>query len=268
MIWLFLFSFFSGITTWLFGFGGGFVTVPLLYLFLVVNNANHSYVSLHAMHIAVATSALVMLSSSIITTVKHQQNRKINWPSLLFIIVGITIGAIIGSIVALMSSGIWIRWLFISYLVFTILDCYFRPGFVNTINNHQPSTSLNRDLLIGTIIGIIAAFLGVGGSVMTVPLMRRRGKSMTEAAAIANVLTLPLALSASVTYLALSQTSNEQIGHGFVGYIWIKAALLLISGTWIGLMISERYLSHIPDKWHARIYPLLLILITCIMLFI
>lgn len=30
--WLFLCGILSGITTWLFGFGGGFVTVPLLYL--------------------------------------------------------------------------------------------------------------------------------------------------------------------------------------------------------------------------------------------
>ena len=30
--WLFLCGMLSGVTTWLFGFGGGFVTVPLLYL--------------------------------------------------------------------------------------------------------------------------------------------------------------------------------------------------------------------------------------------
>ena len=56
----------------------------------------------------------------------------------------------------------------------------------------------------GGIIGWVAALLGVGGSVMTVPLLRRRGSSMAEAAAIANILTLPLSFTATLTYCVLS----------------------------------------------------------------
>ncbi len=33
---LFLFGLLSGITTWLFGFGGGFVAVPLLYSQIII----------------------------------------------------------------------------------------------------------------------------------------------------------------------------------------------------------------------------------------
>ncbi|MEY0159462.1 sulfite exporter TauE/SafE family protein, partial [Providencia manganoxydans] len=32
------------------------------------------------------------------------------------------------------------------------------------------------------------------------------------------------------------------------------------------LKIAERFLSRIPDKWHARVYPLLLILVLVVML--
>ena len=39
-----------------------------------------------------------------------------------------------------------------------------------------------HELTVGGVIGLIASFLGVGGSVMTVPLMRRRGVLMSEAA--------------------------------------------------------------------------------------
>jgi hypothetical protein len=59
--WLFLYGILSGVTTWLFGFGGGFVTVPLLYLLVTGAWGAQSVVGQQAMHIAVATSALVML---------------------------------------------------------------------------------------------------------------------------------------------------------------------------------------------------------------
>lgn len=35
ILWLISFGLISGITTWLFGFGGGFVTVPLLYTLIL-----------------------------------------------------------------------------------------------------------------------------------------------------------------------------------------------------------------------------------------
>lgn len=36
---LFLFGLLSGVTTWLFGFGGGFVAVPLLYAVIIQSGA-------------------------------------------------------------------------------------------------------------------------------------------------------------------------------------------------------------------------------------
>lgn len=51
-----------------------------------------------------------------------------------------------------------------------------------------------------------------------------------------------------------------------MGYIWLKAAFILMCSTWLGLTCSEYVLSNVPDKWHARIYPLLLIIVLFIML--
>ena len=117
--------------------------------------------------------------------------------------VGIALGGIAGALLALSANGRWIRWLFVSYLLVTILDCYFRPGFMAPgVRRSAPVAA--RELTTGGVIGLIASFLGVGGSVMTVPLMRRRGATMPEAAATANVLTLPLSASATATWVAMS----------------------------------------------------------------
>ncbi|MEQ4923176.1 sulfite exporter TauE/SafE family protein [Proteus hauseri] len=265
ILWLISFGLISGITTWLFGFGGGFVTVPLLYTLILTLWGIDSLPGEHAMQIAVATSALIMLFSATITTLKHHKAGRIAWRAITTLFIGIALGGILGAYLALIVEGEWIRWIFIGYLFITILDCYFRPGFIAPTDAVKKVRN-TKETITGTLIGVVAAFLGVGGSVMTVPLLRRRGTSMAQSAAMANTLTLPLALTATLTYLSLSFTTPLNNEAGFVGYIWLKAALILICSTWIGLKISERFLSRIPDKWHARVYPLLLILVLGVML--
>ncbi|MFQ9621667.1 MAG: hypothetical protein ACLR17_03940 [Enterobacteriaceae bacterium] len=55
--WLFLCGILSGVTTWLFGFGGGFVTVPQRYFLVTGAWGAQSVVGQQAIHIAVATGA-------------------------------------------------------------------------------------------------------------------------------------------------------------------------------------------------------------------
>ncbi|WP_407578990.1 sulfite exporter TauE/SafE family protein [Citrobacter koseri] len=260
--WLFIFGMCSGVTTWLFGFGGGFVTVPLIWLMV---RGTEGVAEGHAMQIAVATSALVMLCSSLLATWKHCRTGGIRFLAIRHILAGVALGGVLGVFCARAVSDDWIRWLFIFYLSVTILDCYFRAGFMEP-QSEKTLYGVFHELTVGSIIGLIAAFLGVGGSVMTVPLMRRRGATMAEAAAMANTLTLPLAVTASLTWLVMARGETVDLPGGFIGYIWLQAALLLVAGAWLGMRISARWLSRLPDKWHARIYPLLLIVVLLLML--
>lgn len=62
---------------------------------------------------------------------------------------------------------------------------------------------------------------------------------MAEAAAIANILTLPLSLTATLTYCVLSLWQSTWTPNGFIGLIWFEAALFLVAGTWIGLYFQK-----------------------------
>ncbi|EBX6544645.1 sulfite exporter TauE/SafE family protein, partial [Salmonella enterica subsp. enterica serovar Larochelle] len=128
--WLFLCGILSGITTWLFGFGGGFVTVPLLYLLATSGWGAQSAVGQQAMQIAVATSALVMFCSALLATWRHARTGILRWRRLWAMLTGIAVGGIAGALLALQVSGEWIRWLFVIYLLATIIDCYLRAGFM------------------------------------------------------------------------------------------------------------------------------------------
>lgn len=114
------------------------------------------------------------------------------------------------------------------------------------------------------IIGTIAALLGVGGSVMTVPLLRRHGYAMQECVSASNPLSLPVALCGAVTYAVIGWHSIPL--SGFLGFISLKILSLLVLTGWAGIVFSRRAIPAVPDVWYARIYVLLLCLVLLAML--
>lgn len=264
--WLLLFGLLSGITTWLFGFGGGFVTVPLIAILLTHGYAADSAVAQAGMQIAVATSAVVMLFSATVATLRHARAGSLPWRSLSWLLLAVALGSMVGAVAASQLSGKLLHRLFIIYLLLTLLDCAFRPGFLDCPSTTPSRPGLRQDGLTGILIGTIAAMLGVGGSVMSLPLMRRRGYSMADAAAIANLLTLPIAAMATFTWLGMTLRVTPDFGTGFIGFIWFQAALILAASAWFGMRVARYATAHLPDRWHARTYLLLLATVLIAML--
>lgn len=256
---LLLFGVLAGLTTVLFGFGGGFVVVPLLYSALLVAYGADSEIGRAAMHIAVATSTCVMIFGAGMATLRHHRAGTVPWQQVRPLLGYIAAGAVPGAAAALASSGEWVRWAFIVYLGLTILDSILRPGFMRETSSRIRPMGRLATAAAGGTIGAIAAFLGVGGSVMTVPLMRRRGASMTAATAAANPLSLPLAVVGSAIYMLLAWR-NAPLGAWYAGYVDLRACLALAAGSWLGIRAASRWIGRIPDGIHAKAYIALLCL--------
>ncbi|AGG31669.1 TPA: sulfite exporter TauE/SafE family protein [Morganella morganii] len=255
-----------GSTTVLFGFGGGFFIVPLLYALLTATADSHTAAA--AMHIAVATSTGVMIFSASLATLRQHRAGMINWPQVRPLAGYIAAGAVAGALLAIAVQGIWVKWMFIAYLAITILDSIFRPGFMTQSASHLRTMPAGAVAVAGTVIGVVAAFLGVGGSVMTVPLMRRRGAEMAQATAMANPLSLPMALAGTLTYILLARHETAEFGSGFAGYVDIQAFMLLIAGSWLGQKLSAPLIGRIPDKLYAKSYLALLIFVLLVMVIV
>jgi uncharacterized membrane protein YfcA len=263
---LVLFGGLSGMTTVLFGFGGGFVVVPVLYGVLK-SGAGGLLAEQAAMHIAVATSTCVMIVNAALSTRRSARAGTLFtawlWPLGGFIGVGSLLGAMAAGVV----SGTVLRVGFVLYLAITIADCLFRRGFiVPTTDGELTSPSRWMTGFGGIVIGVIATFLGVGGSVMTVPLLRRRGLSMTQATAMANPLSLPVAMVGTAVYMLAGKSSATGLGAGHVGYVDVIAFAVLTIGAWFGMRLATRWVGRIPDQLHARVYIGLLVLVLLSML--
>ncbi|MEZ0053675.1 putative membrane protein YfcA [Mycobacterium sp. MAA66] len=241
----------TGVTTVLFGFGGGFVTVPAVYVLAAASGNSDS-----AMHTAVATSTAVMIVNAGSATVASARQGRLAeqylWPITLFI----AVGAGLGAYAAILVPGYVLHWLFVVYIAVTIADCLLRSGFVTRSGPREP-LSATQKTLGGTLIGCVASFLGVGGSVLTVPLLRRKGVDMATATAMANPLSLPVAVVGSLVYAFAGPVSTTA---GEIGHINLIAAASLLAGSLPTIAGLKRILAGraIPDRVHAVMYVALL----------
>ncbi|WP_199730628.1 sulfite exporter TauE/SafE family protein [Amycolatopsis panacis] len=237
---LVLFGCLSGVTTVLFGFGGGFVTVPVVAAVTT---------GVDPMHIAVATSTAVMVVNSATATVVQARagrlRREYLWPLAAFI----AMGAVAGSVTAAETGDPTLRVLFATYLGVTIVDSVLRGGFLRSQGDPRPLSPITTTAG-GAGIGAVASFLGVGGSVLTVPLLRRKGLAMADATAMANPLSLPVAVIGTAVYASA--------GSGPVGYLDPLAGAALLAGSLPTIALVRRVADRLPDRVHAIAYVLLL----------
>lgn len=251
-------GFTTGITTVLFGFGGGFVVVPFVYQLL----RHQPDMTGNALHIAVATSTAVMIFNAGWVSYRNWRAGSISAQACLPLLWFIATGAVAGSWLAGVLSEERVRVLFILYMLLTIGDCLLRKGFFSGAAPRR--ISLATVTGGGIVMGVIAALLGVGGSVMTVPLLRRHGYAMRDCTSTANLLSLPVALCGTVTYTVSGWQKIP--AEGFLGFISLKIMGLLVLTGWMGILFTRRMIPAVPDVWHARIYVLMLCVVLLAML--
>ncbi len=242
----------TGLTTVLFGFGGGFVTVPVVYGVVSASSGQDT----DPMHVAVATSTAVMVVNASGATLAQLRTGRLRreyvWPLAVYV----TVGAAVGSVGALALGDRVQHVLFTVYLVWTILDSLLRRGFLSHAEGAEPRRLGRGTVTAGGIgIGTVASALGVGGSVLTVPLLRRRGLPMADAAAMANPLALPVAFVATVVYAFAGGTGAG----GHLGYVDLVAGAALLAGSLPTIALVRRIVGRMPDRVHAWFYVGLLV---------
>ena len=249
---LFLVGLVVGVTTVLFGFGGGFVTVPVI---LLVDAARGP----DALRIAIATSALVMVVNAVIATtatrrgvLAHLRGRR----PLLFLL---AFGGAAGAIGALFVPAFVPRWGFVIYIAITVVDLLLRPGFFPGHGTVRPPKMRARALpdVWGIPIGGVASFLGVGGSVVTVPMMRRSGMDMGVATSLANPLTI--AIAAPAMAVAFVFGGGVASASGLIGTVDIASAFALLAGAIPVIILLRRRPPTIPAAVHTSSYLALLV---------
>lgn len=250
-----------GVLSSLFGLGGGFVVVPILYVYLP-----HVIPAEYVMHTAVGTSLAVMIINSANSTYNHAKQGNVNWVVFKQLAGFIAAGSLIGGLLARYIDGGWLKFAFIMLLCYVILSNLFKRKVNN--NDELPVSPLPgcmSRLIVGLFIGIISTLLGIGGSVMTIPYLRKYGMRMLHAVALATPLGLPIAIVGASAYLA-SGLRVSDMPDSAIGFIYLPALIGFSLGGMIGVPIGRRWAQKLPDTLFFSMYIWLLIIVVITMI--
>ena len=198
------------------------------------------------MHIAVATSTCVMIVNAAAATRRHQKAgnilRAYVWPLAGYI----AVGAALGALAAMRIDGGLVRLAFIAYLAVTLADCLLRQGFPAHDGGGQPRPLGGAATAGGGLaIGAVAAFLGVGGSVMTVPLRPARpadgpGRGHGQSADAAR------GRGRHAGYVVAARDLPAGLAPWMAGYVDLPAFALLSLGSLVGIRLGAPLIPRIP----------------------
>lgn len=245
----------AGLLAGLFGLGGGVVMVPALYL--TIRHFDIAHVQI--MHLAVGTSLAVMVVNSLDSAYTHQRRGDLLWPEVRKIGPYVAFGALAAALASRFVPSDALRYLFLCMLAYVIGRAFLKKDFSKEYQQADfvsPGPTMCGGF--GLFMGAISALLGIGGSVLTIPFLRRAKLPMVNASAIGATLAVPVALCGVGGYIATGW-GEAGLPSWSSGYVFWPAAGGLMIGSLVGVPIGTRLSHRFSDKVSAGLYKLVLI---------
>jgi len=205
----------AGIAAGMFGIGGGLVMIPAMVWLLPRLGAPPAQV----MHLAVGTSLVTIAVGSLTATRAHHQRGAVRWDLWRMLAPSFAIGAFAGALIGRALAGGVLALLFGAITV--VLAVWFVRGAPAPAR--APSDLALRVVCLP--IGMLAALIGVGGGLMSVPLLVARGIPLQTAVGTTSALTLPVSIAGGLGY-AFAAPHTVVGASGFV--VWPAAAALAL----------------------------------------
>jgi uncharacterized membrane protein YfcA len=259
----------TGLVSGLFGVGGGLTVVPALVLALPFEDVPARYV----MHMAIGTSLAVMVFTAAVTTVWRHIRGDLAWPVLWKLAGLVVIGGLVGAAIGDMLPGAVLRWLFVGFVLLTILRelwrHWLRPAAAPARGRPVRATSkVAADrlsfILHGVAAGVVGALLGVGAAVVIVPFLIHRGHRIQTASALSAGLSAIIGLAAGAGYI-LGGLNEQHLPESALGYLYLPAffgvAIGALAGSPLGVALSHR----LSDGLQRALFALYLCLVLAVM---
>lgn len=212
-----------GVLSGMFGIGGGTVIVPAL-VWLGLSQRN-----------AAATSTLAIVPTSISGVISYATGGHVDWLAAALLFCGMFVGGQIGSWLLSRLPELVLRWIFVAFLVFVVVD---QVSFVPS-RDHQITMTVATGVcmvLLGVVIGMLAGLLGIGGGALAVPALSILfGASDLIARGTSLLAMFPNSITTSVANL------KRNLVHVKAALIiGLVAAVTAPLGTWIAGEVSPR----------------------------
>ena len=245
----------AGFCAGLLGIGGGVILVPLfLWCFPLAGFAPAGLV-----HSAIGTSLGIILPTACSSALAHRKHGNVNWRHVLFLAMGGATGAICGSTLAAHLPGDKLKGLFGLMLIVVGLKMFFSQRHLPP--ERDTPVPVPALLLVGLCGGSLSAFFGIGGGVVTVPLM-----------VLALQLPIHLAVGNASALIVISSSfgAASYIFHGWghpglaafsLGYVNLLVVALVVPSSVVFARVGVRVARRVPHDKLSGIFALLQLLI-------
>jgi uncharacterized membrane protein YfcA len=244
--WIFLVAIglFGGILSGLLGIGGGVIIVPSLFFFFHFMKGPPEKL----MHLVIGTSLASMIISTFVASYFQIKAKNVDWKFIKSLIVGILAGASSGVYIAhFLSSDILTR--FFSFFIFFLSIYYFL--------SYEPRFRMQRKgwlFPFGLLIGELSSIMGIGGGVVTLPILNAYKIPLKKAVGTAAIATFITSFIGSVCYLFIGFYHNFSYEDS-LGYIYIPAFFLIGISTAVtvklGVKLSQKFSNKLMKKAFA-----------------
>ena len=227
----------AGFMAGYFGVGGGAITVP----FLLTAGLGIKF--------AVGISAMQMVFSSVYGSIRNLRGGRVTPSDVMVFGIGGIGGSFLGGNLLHHLDAFMLEIAFLSLIVYALLRVLYSTDEVRA---EKPRVSMTFKLIIGVGIGMIAGMLGVGGSILLIPILVGYLHYTTkEAAAVGLFYVMFSSVSAFLTL-------------GYLGYIdygiGIQVALASLVGVTLGQYAMLKSNTKRHKSWTVFMYIVLFFL--------
>ncbi len=235
MIELILLGIIVGVLSGFFGIGGGTILIPIL-LLLGYDTKD-----------AIGISVVQMVFSSVYGSYLNNKKGTLDVPMVVVIGIGGFIGALLSGYITSYFSDAALELIFLSFAIFALLRLFFKP------KEHRDQKEVSRLtlLLIGMPIGALSMTIGVGGSIVLVPILV--GFLHVD---------LKKAISAGLFFVVFSSVAGF-ISHMQAGDVDYESGIIIglasLIGVYIGIYLKDRVNSVLQKRLLVGFYMLIVL---------
>lgn len=225
----------SGLSAGLFGVGGGFVIVPMLFWLLESSGVHPDF----AMTTAVATSLACIIVTSARACLAHNKNQAVDWDLLRAWGPGLCVGACVGAWFATDIEASQLKRIFACFVLIMSIKFFF-PVWLSSKRWFESPPMGVLGAMVASFIGGISSLLGIGGGTLAVVIMRLAGHSLHKAIGTASGIGFAIALPATLMFGVLNTHHNAMlpgnIGQvNILGFVIISTLSFVVAGFAAGL---------------------------------
>jgi uncharacterized membrane protein YfcA len=248
-------GFFAG----MFGIGGGILIVPILIFSYEQSGVSSSVLT----HIAIGTSLFVIIFASFTSAYQHEKQRNIDWRSVLVIGFSSAVTAFATTKLAAWLSGSHLQIVFGLLVMVSAIKMLTESEAKAWKKLEFSSTPSVFGLIgVGLAAGIVAALAGVGGAIVTIPMMYYLlNMPLKLAIGTSSAAIVITALFSAVGYI-LNGLGRAGLPEWSIGFVDLQRGAALAIGT----ILMARVGAYVSFKTHPfrlkRLFALFVILVS------